>query len=75
MQSYVRETETLEEAGWSVTRLATLQGCDRSLLEAVVWRIQQKKEEFAPSQEGDRRGEEIQEHCQAGEIASGKALH
>ena len=40
------ETDVLERAGWTVTRLATLEGCERSLLDALLWRIQQKEEEF-----------------------------
>ena len=43
------ETAVMEAAGWSVTRLATLQDCGRETLEAMVWRIQQRESEFAVS--------------------------
>ena len=41
-----QQTSALETAGWSVTRLATLEDCDEDLLRAVIWRVQQKEENF-----------------------------
>lgn len=32
-----REISALERAGWTMTRLATLRGCDEATLRAVVW--------------------------------------
>ena len=45
------EIGVVEKAGWSVTRLATLDGCERSVLDAMVWRIQEVEESFAPRRE------------------------
>ena len=36
-----KEIRLLEQGGWTVTRLATLHGGKRELLEAVVWKLQQ----------------------------------
>ena len=40
------QISAMEAGGWSVTRLATLDGGGRDLLKAVVWRLQQRDEHF-----------------------------
>ena len=45
------EMEALSKAGWNVTRLATLQSCETSILDAVIWRIQEKEDSFSLSRE------------------------
>ena len=43
----VWEADVLRHAGWTVTRLATVQGCEPSVLDAIVWRVQEREEAFA----------------------------
>ena len=45
------EIRAIESGGWNVTRLATLADHPGDVLRAVVWKIQEKHEEFAPSME------------------------
>ena len=40
------ETRAMERGGWTVTRLATLEGCEKEILEAVIWRVQQQLDTF-----------------------------
>ena len=40
------QISALEEGGWNVTRLATLDGAGGDLREALVWRLQQKDASF-----------------------------
>lgn len=40
------QARALSKAGWTVTRLATLQGAPREVFEAVVWRTQEMEEGF-----------------------------
>ena len=39
------ELEILKKSGWTVTRLATLDGCGDDALGAVIWKLQQRDEE------------------------------
>ena len=45
------ESDALRRSGWTVTRLATVQGCDPSVLDAIVWRVQEREEAFAVNRE------------------------